>query len=108
MRRPIPPLGGLVSAGGVPTAHRLAGTWLGQNAERCLAQIPSRENSRRISTKIINIISWGGDLTDSLRAETYFGSPGPAVLARWQARRRSWVLPNFAPTRDECSSCSRR
>ena len=40
------------------------------------------------------------DTTHIFCCEAYFGSPRTGVLARWQARSKSWALPNFEPTPD--------
>jgi hypothetical protein len=45
---------------------------------------------------------------DILPTEAYFGSRGPAVLAGWQARHKSWASQISEPTRDGSPSCSER
>jgi hypothetical protein len=39
------------------------------------------------------------DMTEVFVAGAYFRSPRTGVLARWQARPKSWALPIFEPTR---------
>ena len=39
------------------------------------------------------------EMTEVFVAGAYFGSPRTGVLTRWQARRKSWALPIFDPTR---------